>query len=285
MNDYLVVTDTTSAMDASLAKKYNITLISLSVLLHGKEYKDQVDMTTDELYAKLDAGDVPTTSQPNQGYIQEEMKKWKEKNYKAIVIVTCSSDLSGTWNAFNLAKNTLHMDNIYIIDTRQIGAPVMDIAIYVKHCLDRGEEVENVLDKIQPKIVNAFSFLYPDNFTQLKKGGRLSPAAANIATLLKMRALLYLKEDGSCVEKYMITRTEKKILSTIIDKFKELKVQSDTHKIYVLQANNMVLATRVKEILQDVFNKIDCDIVKLPAVLTCHGGMGCIAIQSTVKLD
>ena len=116
MKNYLIVTDTTSAMNGVQAKESGIELVSLSVLIDGIEYKDQIDISTEELYKKLEAGCIPTTSQPNTGYLHELMANWKAKNYEAIIIITCSSDLSGTWSGFNLVKNQLEMNNMYIYD-------------------------------------------------------------------------------------------------------------------------------------------------------------------------
>lgn len=80
MKNYLIVTDTTSAMNDIQAKKYGIELVSLSVLIDGMEYKDQLDITTDQLYQKLKEDHVPTTSQPNTGYLEELMKNGKQKS-------------------------------------------------------------------------------------------------------------------------------------------------------------------------------------------------------------
>lgn len=284
MGKYLVVTDTTSAMDNELAKKYGIELISLSVLIDGIEYKDQVDISTQELYKRLKDGDLPSTSQPNTGYVEEKMEEWKQENYDDIIIITCSSDLSGTNNGFHLVKNTLNMDNVHIIDSRSVGAPIMDMAIYAKEMLDAGKSVEEVLAGIEKKKENTFSFLHPDNFTQLKRSGRLSPVAANMASLLKIKAMLYLKEDGTVVEKFAMARTETKIIKAVLDKFEELKINAKEHRIYLSHADNEYIASKVKEFLQRKFDDIECVIVALPAVLTCHGGLGCIAIQSTYKL-
>lgn len=284
MSKYLVVTDTTSAMDASLAKAYGIELISLSVLIDGQEYKDQIDISTQELYQRLKEGAIPSTSQPNTGYVQEKMEEWKQTGYDDILIITCSSDLSGTNNGFHLVKNTLNMDNVHIVDSRSIGAPIMDMAIYAKEMLDQGASVEQVLEGIEKKKANTFSFLHPDNFIQLKRSGRLSPIAANMASLLKIKAMLYLKEDGTVVEKFAMARTETKIIKSVLDKFAELHINAKEHCIYLSHANNEYIAEKVKEFLQRKFDNIECVIVALPAVLTCHGGLGCIAIQSTYKL-
>ena len=284
MDKYLIVTDTTSAIDKLAADKYGIELVSLSVIINGNEYKDQIDMTTEELYEKLNEGHVPSTSQPNQGYIQDLMTKWKEANYEAIIIITCSKDLSGTWSAFNLAKESTGLDNVYIVDSRQVGSPIMDMVFRAKDLAEQGVSVEDIIGAINKKSDNSFSFLYPENFSQLKKSGRLSPAAVGIATMFKIKALLYLKEDGSCVEKFAMSRTESKILGSVIEKFKSLGVNAKEHVIYLAHANNLERANRIKEILGNHFENMEFVISSLPAVLTCHGGLGCVAIHSTYKV-
>lgn len=283
MEKYLIVTDTTSAMDKDHADKYGIELISLSVLIDGEEYKDQVDISTDELYGYLRDGKVPTTSQPNTGYIIEKMEGWKKEDYEAIIIITCSSDLSGTNNGFHLAKNTLQMDNVYIYDSRQIGAPVMDMAITAKDMAQQGKTVEEIMDMLTIKTEQSFSFLHPDNFKQLSRSGRLSPMAARMASMLKMKALLYLDEYGRAVDKYGMCRTDAKLIKMVVDKFHEAGVNKEEYKIYISHADNLSTAKKAKLLFQTVFNGIEVEINALPAVLTCHGGIGCLSYHYTYK--
>ena len=80
MEKYLIVTDTTSAMDQEIAQKNGIELISLSVIVDGHEYKDQIDISTKQLYDYLRDGKIPSTSQPNTGYLVEQMEKWQEED-------------------------------------------------------------------------------------------------------------------------------------------------------------------------------------------------------------
>ncbi|MDQ0361291.1 DegV family protein [Breznakia pachnodae] len=284
MANYLIVTDTTSAMNLEIAEKHGIELVPLSVVISGKEFKDLIDISNEVLYEKLRDGLVPTTSQPSTGYIMEKMEKWKEENYDAIIILTCSSDLSGTNANFHMVKEQLGMDNVYVVDTRSVGAPILDGAIRAKEMADEGASVQDILLMLDKKYQNQFSFLFPETLTQLKKGGRISPIAANMASLLKIKPLLYLKEDGSVVDKFGFARTEGKIVQLIIDKFKDLNVNSLTNKIYISHADNLRGAQKVEQLCKALFDNIDCEIVELPSVLTCHGGLGCIAVQSTLKI-
>ena len=245
---------------------------------------NQIDISTEELYKKLEAGCIPTTSQPNTGYLHELMANWKAKNYEAIIIITCSSDLSGTWSGFNLVKNQLEMNNMYIYDSRQVGAPVMDMALAAKQMADNDHDVNEIFEMLEMKTKNSFSFLAPFDFKQLARSGRLSPVAAKMASILKVKALLYLKEDGSCVDKYAMSRTESKIVKTVIDKFKNAGVNAKDYTLYISHADNEESALKAKRLLQDIFDNIEVIVNKLPAVLTCHGGMKCISVHYIHKM-
>lgn len=284
MEKYLIVTDTTSAMNKEIAAAHGIELISLSVIVDGQEYKDQVDISTEQLYDYLKDGKTPSTSQPNTGYLIEKMEAWQKENYEAIIVVTCSADLSGTNNGFHLAKDTVGLDNVYIYDSHQVGAPVMDMAIRAKQLADEGKDVDEIFKVLEEKTKHSFSFLYPDNFDQLSRSGRLSPMAARMASMLKIKALLCLDEQGKSVDKYSMSRTEVKVLKAITDKFHELGVNAEKYKIYISHADNIVFAKKSKLLLQTTFHGIEVEINNLPAVLTCHGGLACCALHSTYKI-
>lgn len=284
MEKYLIVTDTTSAMNKEISAAHGIELISLSVIVDGQEFKDQVDISTEQLYDYLKDGKVPSTSQPNTGYLIEKMETWQKEDYEAIIVITCSADLSGTNNGFHLAKDTVGLDNVYIYDSRQVGAPVMDMAIRAKQLADEGKDVDEIFKALEEKTKHSFSFLYPDNFDQLSRSGRLSPMAARMASMLKIKALLYLDEQGKAVDKYSMSRTEVKVLKAIVDKFHELGVNAEKYKIYISHADNIVFAKKAKLLLQTTFHGIEVEINNLPAVLTCHGGLACCALHSTYKI-
>lgn len=102
----LVVTDTTSGWNEADAQKAGVALVALSVLLDDKEYKDQIEMRANELYAAQAEGKLPTTSQPNPGYLENCMKQWKEAHYDAI-IVRVAAVYQAPIRAFGLRQNHL----------------------------------------------------------------------------------------------------------------------------------------------------------------------------------
>lgn len=283
MKKYLIVADSTSALDIETANKHGIVLVPLSVVIDNKQYKDHYEMSYETLYEQLRSGKVPTTSQPSVGDIEALMETWKKEQYDAIVVICCSSGLSGTYQSFHIAKEHTQSDNVYLIDSRSVGAPLYDMALAAKKMADENADLEDILAMIQKKCDNTFSFLFPASLDQLKKGGRISPVAANMASLLKIKPLLYLADHGSVVDKFMMGRTENKIFQAAIDQFIKEKVDAKTHKLYILNADNMDAANRFIAFAQNQLGAIEVEVLNLPAVLTCHGGMGCIAMQSTLK--
>lgn len=285
MSKFLIVTDTTSTLNPQDSEKYGIEIVPLSVLNKGYEYADGIDINAEQFADLLKNGEMPTTSQPNIGHVEELMKQWKAAEYDAILIITISSYLSGTYQGFLMTAKNLEMNNVHVIDSLTVGAPLMDMALAAKKYADEGRSLDEILSMLKSKIKDTYSFLYPKTLEQLKKGGRISPVAAGMASLLKIKPLLYLKEDGSCVEKYGMARTDTKIYELIIEEFKKRQVSAETHEFYVMEAEGMenVEAFLIKA--KEAFGaEMSFKIVQLPAVLTCHAGLGSFAVQSCLKV-
>lgn len=279
----LIVTDTTSGLDFDTAKEKGIEVVPLSVLIDGVEYKDHLDISSQELYDRLRNGAVPSTSQPNIGYVEQRMKEWKKENYDAIIIITISSHLSGTYQGFKMMAEQLEMKNVHLVDSLSVAGPIMDGALKAKKMADDGASVEEILEKMDELYHNTISFLYPETLTQLKKGGRISPVAANMASLLKIKPLLMLKKDGTIIDKYGMSRTETKIFEMIKNALVEEHVDPSTHRLYLAHAEAMETVERFVKFINSNLGDFEIVPLPLPAVLTSHGGMGCIAVQSALK--
>lgn len=284
MSKYLIVTDTTSTLFPQDSAKYGIEIVPLSVLNKGYEYADGIDITAQAFAELLRKGEMPTTSQPNIGRVEALMKEWQAANYDAIIIITISSYLSGTYQGFLMTAKNLEMQNVHVVDSLTVGAPLLDMALTAKRYADEDRSLEDILSMLKMKIADTFSFLYPKTLEQLKKGGRISPVAAGMASLLKIKPLLYLKEDGTCVEKYGTARTDNKIYDMMIEEFKKRGVKAETHEFYIMEAEGMdnveAFLVKAREAFGDAMS---FKVVPLPAVLTCHAGLGSFAVQSCLK--
>ena len=284
MSKFLIVTDTTSTLIPQDSEKYGIEIVPLSVLNKGIEYADGIDINAEQFADLLRNGEMPTTSQPNIGRVEELMKKWKAADYDAILIITISSYLSGTYQGFLMTAKNLDMKNVHVIDSLTVGAPMLDMALTAKRYADAGRSLDDILTMLKAKIKDTYSMLSTKNLENLKKGGRISPVAAGMASLLKIKPLLYLKEDGTCVEKYGMARTDSKIYDMIIEEFKKRNVNAETHEFYIMEAEGMENVEAFLSKAKEAFGTdMSFKIIQLPAVLTCHAGLGSFAVQSCLK--
>lgn len=281
MKKICIACDTTSTFSLEEAKENRIELIPLSVIENGKEYKDLIDISKEDLRDMLNEKKMPTTSQPSIGYAQSLLESWKE--YDEILILTLTSSLSGTYQCLKLAASDLGMNNVHIIDTRTLATPIKDAALCARKMADEGIDIADIIKELDRKLKNTQSYLFPATLEQLKRGGRITPLAANMANTLKLKPLLSLQDNGSKIDKYAITRTEKKAWQLVMEAFDEQGINENTHIIYVVHSDNLEKAEEVKNIMKNHYPKMDVFITDIPAVLTCHAGLGLIAVQSVCK--
>ncbi|MBU5454862.1 DegV family protein [Caproiciproducens sp. MSJ-32] len=152
------------------------------------------------------------------------------------------------------------------------------LELYQRYPEEKGYTKERIIKDIKELIESSKSFLIPNDFDFLVRGGRLSPIVGKIGSAIKLVPVLSLSKDGTTLEKFATTRSFKKAMAKICDYLHELKVD-DSYKIYITHGFSENLAKEAKEIL---LNKIkNADIVTRilsPAFIT-QGGPGCVAIQ------
>lgn len=284
MSKILIVTDSSASIDLDVAKAHGIEIVPLSVELDGKVYRDQLDMTVAELREKLKQKAAPKTSQPNLGYVNDLMKRWKGEDWDDIIIFSLSSHLSGTFQGFNLAMNDNEMTNVTLIDTLTLAGPLRDIAFKAASMVKEGKSKHEILSMAKTVIDMTQGFLIPENLDQLVRGGRVSPALKTVASLLKLRTLAVLRNGGKTFEKAGTSRTEAGIFKMVIDDFAEKGVAVGVTKFVICECEAQDIADRLKAALVERFGPVQVDIIDLPATLTAHAGLRAVSVQSSLVL-
>lgn len=279
----LIIVDTTSTIGIEEAKQNGFELIPLAVSLDGKSYLDQFEISGDQLAQALENHKLPTTSQPSLGLVTEMFERVKLENYDHIYALALSSGLSGTYQNYELAKKTVGLDNLTVIDTKTVGAPIRELAYAIKAKLEANASHEDILDLVGKHIEDTYSFLYPTDLKHLKRGGRMSPLAYGLASLLKIKPLLMLKKDGSTVEKFDVFRTEKKLYSTVFEQFKTFGMNATKHKLTILHAFTQEKLNELIGLVQEHLPGVEYECRALPAVLLCHAGLDSVALQMAIK--
>ena len=280
-----IVTDSTSYISEELIKKYDISVVSLSVVFGKEEFKE-IHIKNETFYDKLDKSlSIPTSSQPSLDEMYNILEKHVRNNYE-VVGVFISSDMSGTYSNACLAKNMI-LENypnalIEIIDSRsncmQLGFAALTGAIAAQQDKSINEIVSIVKDNIKR---SRFLFI-PDTLEYLKKGGRIGGASALLGTIFQIKPILTV-EDGK-TELFNKVRTKKRAIQTMIDKFIEDITKHGLGEVMIHHINDVEGAMAFAKIVEEYIGKT-IDIAPIGPVIGTHVGPGALGIVYYTDTD
>lgn len=271
-----ILSDSSTLYSIKEGQANNIDIAPLQVTINNKTYTEFEDIDSKQLIDLINEGHVPKSSQPSIGKVLELYQRYPEDE---IINISMADGLSGTFQSAYTAKNLdENSERIEVINSKTLCGPhryLVDLAVKL---VEKGYTKERIIKDIKELIESSKSFLIPNDFDFLVRGGRLSPIVGKIGSAIKLVPVLSLSKDGTTLENFATTRSFKKAMAKICDYLHELKVD-DSYKIYITHGFSENLAKEAKEIL---LNKIkNADIVTRilsPAFIT-QGGPGCVAIQ------
>jgi len=280
-----IVTDSTSYISEELKIKYDISVVSLSVIFENEEFKE-IGIENETFYEKLNKGtNIPTSSQPSL----EEMYNIIEKHVKVnneVVGVFLSSDMSGTYSNACLAKNMIletYPDAlIEIIDSRsncmQLGFAALTGAIAAQ----KGKSIAEVVLIVKDNIKRSRFLFIPDTLEYLKKGGRIGGASALLGTIFQIKPILTVVNGKT--ELFNKVRTKKRAIQAMIDKFIEDITQHGLGEVMIHHINDVEGAMAFAKTVEECIGK-KIDIAPIGPVIGTHVGPGALGIVYYTKTD
>ncbi len=280
MQKLAIVVDSSIALTVEQQKAIEDLFVApLSIIHDNKEYTDQIDITVEEVQDILSKNQLIQTSQPSVGVVMELYEKIQALNYDHIFVLSLSSHLSGTYNSFTTAAKAMSKHNITVIDSGSIAGVIQESIQVLKNLNTKGKSIS----EIEKALINYFkettSYVYPENLKQLKASGRISPAAAAVASLLKMKVLLRLANHGTTFEKFETARTDKKVFASFIKDLNAEGFDPKLHCVYILHSLNEQGAENIKQLLIEEYGDVEFHISFLPAAVAGHAGNGTLAVQ------
>ena len=215
-----ILTDSTSYIPNDIKDKYDISVVSLSVVFKDEAYKE-LEITNEVFYRKMkESNQIPTSSQPS---IDEVYRIFENEIIKGnkVVALFISSEMSGTYSSANLVKNMI-LDKypnavIEIIDSRVNCMQLGFAAITAAKAAKEGKDIDEVISVAKDNLKRSRFLFTPDTLEYLKRGGRIGGASALLGTLLSIKPILTVSDGNANV--YLKVRTKKKAVKTIIDIF------------------------------------------------------------------
>lgn len=253
--------------------------VPLCVTIGDLEGRDlQVDM--DDFYARIGKGQLPMSSQPPIGDVLDAFEKYKDCE---IINISMADGLSGTYQtACSAREMSENKENITVVNSKTLCGPHRYMVQKAQQMKLAGCTKQQILDWLEKAIERSESFLIPQDFDFLRRGGRLTPVAAAIGSVLKLKPIMTLTEDCKKLDKFGIKRTMKAAVGAVIDHLKMRNLDA-RHILYVVHANALDEAKKIAARLKETFTEVEIQIYELSPVFVTQGGPQCIAIQYIEK--
>lgn len=275
-----IITDSSTLYTEDEARKLGFESVPLNVSIGELEGRDlQVDMK--DFYERIKKGEIPRSSQPSIGEVMDVFEKYSDSE---ILNISMADGLSGTYQSACGAREMVeNSERITVFNTKTLCGPHRYMVERAQQMKEAGHSVKDILAWLEDVAERTESFLIPQDFAFLKRGGRLTPMAARLGSVLKLKPIMTLTEDCKKLDKFAVKRTMKAAVKTIIEHMKEKGVD-ERYKFYVVHADALEDAKGIVANLKEVFGNIDIELHDLSPVFVTQGGPQCIAIQYIEKV-
>jgi len=274
-----IVTDSSTLYTQEQAKEQGFEAIPLCVNIGEIEGRDlQVDM--EDFYERINRGQLPQSSQPPVGEVVDAFEKYADSE---IINISMADGLSGTYQTACMAKEMVdNRDTIEVINSKTLCGPHRYIVEKAQQMKIAGHSFKEIVDWVKAATEKTESFLIPQDFGFLKRGGRLTPVAAALGTVLKLKPVMTLTKDCKKLDKFCIKRTLSSAVKAILDHMEKRAVDG-RHIIYVAHANALKEASQILDTIKERFREAEVCLLELSPVFVTQGGPQCIAIQYIEK--
>ena len=270
-----IVTDSSVLYTEEEAKAAGFDVVPLCVSVGDMDGRDlQINM--EEFYGRIGKGEIPRSSQPPIGDVVEVYEKYQD----ADVLNICVADgLSGTYHGALSARDMVeNRDRITVFNSRTLCGPHRYMVEKAQKMKEEGKGIPEILEWLKSAAEKTESFLIPQDFGFLKRGGRLTPVAAALGSVLKLKPVMRLTEDGTRLDKFFVKRTMSAAVSGIMDHMKKKGIDG-RYILYIVHAAAPKEAGAIREMIEAEFKGIQIQMMDLSPVFVAQGGPGCVAIQ------
>ena len=282
MSKIAVMTDSNSGITQIEAKEMGITVLPMPFIIDGKTYYEDISLTQEEFYEKLAQNADVSTSQPS---VEDVLKYWDKalEDAEELVYIPMSSGLSGSCSTAQMLSKDYN-GRVQVVDNQRISVTQRQSAVDAMELAGRGMNAAQIKELLEQEKMQSSIYIMLDTLTYLKKGGRITPAAAALGTALRLKPVLQIQ--GEKLDAFTIARTKKQGVAKMInametdikERFGGMENMDNIH-IEVAHTANEEAAKEFEEELREHFgvkNEIICNPLSLS--VSCHIGPGALAV-------
>lgn len=280
MNDYIIFTDSTCDLEDQHIKDLGIHVIPLQFIFEGKTYKDGTGMTYKEFYKLLRDKKNVTTSQINTNTFIEIFEPFLKEG-KDILYIAFSSGLSGTYASAKVAQNDLQKkypnSKLIVIDSLSASMGEGLLVHYAANKKREGMSINDLADWIESNKLNICHWFTVDDLFHLKRGGRISPAAAILGTMIGVKPVMHVDNEGHLIPMEKV-RGRKAALISLVDHMEKTAQITENDVVFISHGDSIDDANMVKELVLQKFDVKEVKINYVGSVIGSHSGPGTLAL-------
>lgn len=289
MSKVAIITDSNSGITQSQAKELGICVVPMPFMIDETTYFEDITLNQKEFYEKLNENKPISTSQPS---LESLMEYWNAalKEYEEIVYIPMSSGLSGSCqSALMLSREEPYDGKVFVANNQRISVTQRQSVMDAMQMAEKGmcgAEIKDVLEKDK---FNSSIYIMLDTLYYLKKGGRITPAAAALGTILKLKPVLTIQgEKLDAFAKARTTGQGKTMMINAIRNDMENRfggVNPDSIYLQIAYTYDEEAANVWKQEVMEAFPGFDIHMDPLSLSVSCHIGPGALAVACCKKLN
>lgn len=276
-----IATDTNSGITAMEGEKLGVFVLAMPVNLEETIHYEGIDITSEQLYDAMRQHRDVSTSQPSPGQLMELWDGILAKGYDEIVYIPMSSGLSGSCQSAALFAQD-YDGRVQVVDNHRISVTQKESVISALRLVERGYDAGQIRDFLEKHAYDASIYITVDSMEYLKKGGRVTPAAATLATVLNLKPVLTIqgdKLDAFAKVRGMKLAESKMIEAIHQDRAERFKDVPESRLLIETAGTleNGELAEHWRQQVQAEFPFAKVSYANLPCSIACHVGMNSVA--------
>ena len=283
MNNYVIITDSSCDLSDSMVKELELEVLPLSFVMDGKTYRnypDNREMSPEEFYAKQKNGSMATTNAVNVGEATEAIESVLKRG-EDVLVLGFSSGLSATFSSFQIAAEELAAKyperKVYAVDTLCASLGQGMLVYQAARLRRQGKSIEEVRDWAEANKLRQCHWFTVNDLFFLKKGGRVSAATAVVGTMLQIKPVLHVDNEGHLINMGK-ARGRKASLNALVDKVGELAEDPASQTMFISHTDCIGDAQFVADEVRKKYGAKEIIINSIGPVIGAHTGPGCVAL-------
>ncbi len=280
MKKVAVMTDSNSGFTRQQAQEAGIFVLPMPFFINGETYFEDIDLTQEQFYEKLEGNAEISTSMPAVGDVTDLWDKLL-KEYEEVVHIPMSSGLSGSCEAAHMLAQD-YEGRVQVVNNQRISITQKQSVLDAKVLADRGKNALEIKEYLEETKLESSIYIMLDTLYYLKKGGRITPAAAALGTLLRLKPVLQIQGDK--LDAFAKARTSKQGKNIMLDAIKNdfanrfQDPEGKNMRLGIAYTKDLDAANEWKKEVLAAFPNHEIQMDPLSLSVACHIGPGALAV-------